>query len=269
MPGGRAYSPDLYRVTPADRAAVLALQSIPPDASLADDGTHVAWVANRFRMASIRAPGAREIWPDAETQYLTERTLTLASPPLYPWVVANQPGAPVRVPRYALVQQTEEGLAIWKWRGQDQDVILPRYDTGFEQGLTLVAAGTPPEGPAWGPTIKAVAPGTVPIWMAWGSAVPLDHRITFTLHLIDDQGRMVGQIDSEMDHGYFPTTLWHIFAAQYITMADAFPLQLSKDVQPGRYHLMAGAYNSDTVSPLSRLDGRGQWVELTTIDVVR
>ena len=55
--------------------------------------------------------------------------------------------------------------------------------------------------------------------------------------------------------------MWHIFAHQSLTMADVFPLPLSKDLPAGQYHLMAGAYNSETVGALSRLDGRGQWVD--------
>jgi hypothetical protein len=268
LPGGKAYAPDTYRVTEADRAAGSLLATIPPDASVASYGEYAAWVANRFRLASVGRPGGAEIWPSKATEYLAVRAPEpySISPPAYPWVVRLQPGARVWIPRYALIQKTDQGLTLWKWRGSEQDVILPRYDVAFEQGLNLVAAGTPPEGPTWGKSIKATAGSTVPVWMAWQAKTPLDQRITFSLHLVDAQDRGVAQVDREMADGHFPTTLWHSYETEPI-VADEFPLELPPDIPPGRYRLLAGAFRTETVAALSRLDG-GQWVELTQVEVM-
>ena len=268
LPGGQRYSPGNYRVTDADRSAAALLATIPPDASVASDNGYVPWVSNRFRLINLDRPAGAETWLGRATEYLAVRTLDQYSAvsPFYPWLVKTEAGKPVWVPRYGLVQQTAEGLTVWKWRGPEQDVLLPRYDADFEQGLRLVAAGTSPDGPAWGPVLKARAGTTVPIWMAWGSAVPLDQRITFSLHLLDGDGERVAQVDSEMARGHFPTTLWPQNETD-LAVADEFALELPADLPAGRYDLMAGAFRTETVAPLSRPDG-SQWVKLTQVEIL-
>jgi len=269
LPGGTAYAPDTFKVTEADRAAGTLLATIPPDASVASYGEYPAWVANRFRLATIGRPGGPEIWPDKAIEYLAVRAPepNSISSPAYPWVVRVQPGAPVWIPRYALIQKTDQGLTLWKWRGAEEDMTLPRYDVAFEQGLNLIAAGTPPEGPTWGQAIKTTAGSTIPVWMAWQAKSRLDQRITFSLHLVDAQGKGVAQVDREMAEGHFPTTLWHSYETEP-TVADEFPLELPDDIPPGRYRLLAGAFRTETVAALSRLDGGGQWTELTQVEVM-
>ena len=268
LPGGTAFVPELYRVTDADRAARALLATIPPDASVASDA-YVAWVANRFRLASLGGPGGPEIWPSKATEYLAVRApgpFSISSP-AYPWVVKVRPGESVWVPRYALVQEADQGLTIWKWRGAEHDVSLPRYDVGFDFGLDLVAAGTPPEGPAWGQAITTRGGTTLPVWMAWQAKSRLDERITFSLHLVDTENKTVAQVDREMAEGHFPTTLWHVYQTEP-TIADEFPLEIPAALPPGRYRLLAGAFRSESVAALSRTDGGGQWVELAQIEIV-
>ncbi|MBI3957900.1 MAG: hypothetical protein HY328_03745 [Chloroflexi bacterium] len=269
LPGGKAYASHTYQVTDADRAAGTLLAIIPPDASVASYGEYAAWVANRFRLASIGRPGGSEIWPDKATEYLVVRVPEpySISAPAYPWVVRIQPGAPVWVPRYTLLQKTDQGLSLWKWRGSEYDVILPRYDIAFEQDLNLVAAGTPPEGPSWGQTITATTGNTIPIWMAWQAKSRLNERMTFSLHLVDAQNNVVAQVDREMAEGHFPTTLWHSYETKP-TLADEFPLALPNSLTPGRYHLLAGVFRTETVVALNRLDGGGQWVELAQVEIL-
>ena len=102
---------------------------------------------------------------------------------------------PIRVERYALIKKTDQRLALWQWRGAQSDAYLPCDDALFERGLTLLAAGTPPEGPAWGPVVTTTAGTTLPIWLAWDVAAPLYRRLTFSLHLLDETGKRVAQVD--------------------------------------------------------------------------
>jgi uncharacterized membrane protein len=270
LPGGQAYTPELYRVTTADREAASLLATIPADASVGAFGEYVSWVANRFRMSSTGGPAGIEVWPTTATEYLAIRQPEPPAtiPPAAPHVVRPQPDTPIRVERYALVKKTAQGLALWKWRGPESDAYLPRYDVAFEQGLTLLAAGMPPDAPAWGPVVTTAPGSTLPIWLAWNAATPLDHRITFSLHLLDESGKRVAQVDREMGGGYFPTTLWHRYEKNP-SMADEFPLELPPDLAPGRYHLLAGAFETENVAALSRTDGGGQWVELAQIAIKR
>jgi hypothetical protein len=135
----------------------------------------------------------------------------------------------------------------------------------FERGLALVGAGLPPESMAWGAVIDAEPGATLPIWMAWAAQRPVDQRITFTLHLVDASDRLVAQIDQEMGRGRFPITLWHDWLQSPI-VADEFELPIPVDLAPGRYRLLAGAYNSETVALLAQLNG-GSWFELALVEV--
>jgi hypothetical protein len=61
--------------------------------------------------------------------------------------------------------------------------------------MVLVAAGSPSGGPKWGPMIEVEPETMLPIWLAWTAHHPLDQRITFTLHLVDDAGEHIAQVD--------------------------------------------------------------------------
>jgi hypothetical protein len=154
-----------------------------------------------------------------------------------------------------------------KARGRDQDVLLTRFDVAFEHGLTLVGAGLPPEFTSWGDVISVEPGTTLPIWMAWAAQRPLEQRITFTLHLVDGSGKLVTQIDQEMGQGRFPITLWHDWL-QTPVVTDEFDLPIPSDLLPGRYRLLVGAYNSETVALLAKLNG-GLWFELALVDVIQ
>ena len=267
LPGGLAFNADTYRVTEAHREARSLLATIPPDASVASDGEYEPWLANRFRMSRMVGPQGFEVGPSRVAEYMAAKKpgLNAVSSPGYPWIVRNEPGAPVRFPRYALIKETAQGLVLSKWLGPEHDVVMSRYDASFNDGLNLVAAGTPPEAPVWGSTVE-VSPGTtLPVWMAWQATEPIDRRITFSLHLVDADNRVVAQADREMGGGQYPTTLWYLWH-ENLTVAGEFPLELPPDLPAGRYRLLAGAFETETVSPLSRPDG-SQWVELATLDI--
>lgn len=267
LPGGQAYNADTFRVTEADQEARSVLATIPPDASVASDGDYAPWLGNRFLIGGMSGPHGVEVGPSRVPEYLAVKkpALDAVTAPAYPWIVRNEPGSPVQVPRYAVIKETAQGLVLSKWLGPEQDVVMPRYDVSFDDSLNLVAAGMPPEAPAWGPTIE-VSPGrSLPIWMAWQAAKPIDRRITFSLHLVDANNGVVAQADREMGGGQYPTTLWTLWQEQP-TIAGEFPVDLPSDLPAGRYRLLAGAFETETVSPLSRPDG-SQWVELATIEI--
>ncbi len=91
-------------------------------------------------------------------------------------------------------------------------------------------------------------------------------RITFSLHVVDQNGERVAQADSEMAGGRFPTNLWNTWVDRPM-LADAFPVTLPDDLPPGRYRLLGGAFETEAVRALARPDG-SQWVELAEIEVM-
>jgi len=89
----------------------------------------------------------------------------------------------------------------------------------------------------------------------------------FSLHLVDSDQQTLAQVDSEMHSGRFPTTLWHTWMRDPIVV-DEFPLVIPADLPAGRYPLLAGAFDLETVSALITPDG-SPWLELTVLEVTR
>jgi hypothetical protein len=272
LPGARSHKPTDFVITEEAQAARALVAGIPPDAAVVSDWSYLPWLANRLRIDMPLLPPFQPYQltaPNPPPDYVLTQTPGpgAISAPLYPWIVEDRPGHQIRVPRFTSQGMTPGGLDLWKWRGPEHDVVLSRYVAPFERGLVLVAAGLPPESPLCGPVIEVVPDKTLPIWMAWAGRSPLDQRITFTLHLVGDDGQRVAQVDQEMGEGYFPTTLWHDWL-EYPIVVDEFELSIAPSVPPGRYHLLAGAYESETVVPLVRPDG-SSWFELATVEVLQ
>jgi uncharacterized membrane protein len=267
LPGGRASESGSAIGSEEAQTARALLASVPTEAAVASDWAYLPWLANRWLLDTVLAPPFPELAPTMPPDYLVSRmpAANSATSPHYPWTLRDPLEGSLRVPRYLPVETTPGGLVLFRWRGVEHDVELNRLDAPFERGMVLVAAGLPPGGPEWGPVIEVEAGTMLPIWLAWTAHHPLDRRVTFTLHLVDDIGEHIAQVDQEMGGGRFPVTLWHVWM-DTPTLADEFQLPISPELPPGRYRLLAGAYESDSVTPLLRPD-QDTWFELATIKV--
>ena len=267
LPGGRAHEPDAFAVTEEDRAIQALLATVPAGAAVAADWSFLPWVANRWQLDTLLSPPFELTAPDTPPDYISGQLPGpgAATAPVYPWVALDRPGRVLRVPRYSPEQTTPGGVALWKWRGPEQDVVLAPYDAPFEREMVLAAAGLPPEFPSWGPEIPIERGVTLPIWLAWAARRPLQQPIVFTLHLVDEAGQRVAQVDQEMGEGRYPTTLWHEWVDAPVVVGE-FPLAIPSDLPQGRYRLLAGAYTREGVAPLLRPDG-DPWLELTVLEV--
>jgi uncharacterized membrane protein len=269
LPGGGSYEPATFAITEEAHARRDLLEMIPADAAIAADWAYLPWLANRWQLDTLLSLPYPLAAADAPPDFLLTQMPGpgATSAPLYPWVVQARSGQTLRVPRFAPNSTTPGGLVLWKARGHEYDVLLTRFDVAFEQGLTLVGAGLPPEFESWGAVISVEPGTTLPVWMAWAAQRPLEQRITFTLHLVDRSGKLVTQIDQEMGQGRFPITLWHDWL-QTPVVADEFDLPIPSDLPPGRYRLLVGAYDSETVALLAQLNG-GSWFELALVEVIQ
>jgi uncharacterized membrane protein len=265
LPGEGGYRPAEYAVTDAARNARALMATIPRDASVAADSYLQPWLINRWRIGSLDwVPFSQ--FPGETPDYLAtqEPGPDAVEAPLYPWLQRDASDDPLLIPRFEREEVTSGGVAVWRRRA-GEDVPLARYDADFESGLKLVGAGLPPEVGNWDETLHAAPGETLPVWMAWQATLPLDRQITFSLHVVDEAGERVAQVDSEMAGGRFPTNLWNTWVDRPM-LADAFPVTLPVDLPPGRYRLLGGAFETDTVRALSRPDG-SQWIELAVIEV--
>jgi uncharacterized membrane protein len=267
LPGGRAFESSAFAVTEQDRTARSLLARIPLDAAVAADWEYLPWLAGRWELDTLLSPPYELIAPAEPPDYtLTQRPGPGAvSAPIYPWAVFDRPGEPLRVPRFSSIEETPYGLVLSAWLGPEDDVLMSRYDVEFERGLVLAAAGTPPGAPTWRPILSAEPGMALPVWVAWAAHQPLNQRITFTVQLVDERGERVAQVDHEMGGGRFPTTLWHEWMDVPV-LAGEFRIPIPPDLLAGRYRLIAGAYESETVVPLLRPDG-SPWAELIAVEV--
>ena len=74
--------------------------------------------------------------------------------------------------------------------------------------------------------------------------------------MLDSQGGLVAQRDSQPVHGSYPTTLW----APGETVVDRYQLNLPTSIGPGIYHLRIGMYLLETMQRLDIVDINNKWV---------
>ena len=107
----------------------------------------------------------------------------------------------------------------------------------------------------------------VEVTLFWQTAVPLQTRYKVFLHLLDENGNLVSQRDSEPGGGLALTTTWQPGEV----ILDNHGLLIPSDLPPGSYQLQLGLY--DLANPANRLpiatpDGIIDAYWLTTVIVV-
>jgi hypothetical protein len=103
-------------------------------------------------------------------------------------------------------------------------------------------------------TEQLAAGDILQLTLFWETAESLDTRYKIFLHLLDQNGRMVAQRDSEPGGGLEPTTTWEVGQS----VIDNHGLLLPDELQPGEYTLIMGLYEiSDPGARLS-LDNGGE-----------
>ncbi|MEM7343677.1 MAG: glycosyltransferase family 39 protein [Chloroflexota bacterium] len=117
----------------------------------------------------------------------------------------------------------------------------PQFDVGvtFGEQAELVGIDLPE---------TAVSPGdTLPLTLYWQAKAPLDRSWTVFVHLIDEAGQIVAQVDQIPGGGEFPTKGW--VPDEYLT--DSYNLILPADVPLSEgYQLRLGLYDANDFSRL-------------------
>jgi hypothetical protein len=110
---------------------------------------------------------------------------------------------------------------------------------------------------------QALPGDIVQVTLFWETARPLEQRYKLFLHLLDEQGTLLAQRDSEPGGGLVLTTTWEPGE----TVLDNHGLLVPPGTAPGAYRLMVGLY--DIADPSQRLllaDGHDAYL-LATITV--
>jgi uncharacterized membrane protein len=140
------------------------------------------------------------------------------------------------------------------------------YQVQFWNILQLIGADLP---------TAAFQPGNrLPFTLYWQSLAPVTVDLTSFVHLLDQEGRIVAQLDRipQDTWGYLPTSAWQPGRL----VVDQQTLTLPADLPPGQYRLVAGWYYAPTGQrlPLTNgpeLDGNpeGETVQIGVVTVTR
>ena len=105
------------------------------------------------------------------------------------------------------------------------------------------------------------APGEViTLTLYWEARARPSTDYQVFVHLVGEGPEPVAQGDGPPLLGDYPTTMW----APGEVIADPHPVALPADLPSGRYRLLVGMYDLETLARLARLDGGGDAVEIPT-----
>ena len=96
--------------------------------------------------------------------------------------------------------------------------------------------------------------GGLNVSLTWQALAPMAEDYTVFVQVLDDQDRLVGQVDSWPMQGTYPTSQWPLGAV----VEDAYRVQLSAEMPPGNYQLYLGWYLLADLHRLPVLDAAGQ-----------
>ncbi len=88
----------------------------------------------------------------------------------------------------------------------------------------------------------------------WQSIAKSDKDYTVFVHLLDSEGKLRAQLDTQPRGGAYPTTIWD--AGEIVR--DDYALALPRDLAPGEYRIAIGLYAYPSLARLPVWDARGQ-----------
>jgi 4-amino-4-deoxy-L-arabinose transferase-like glycosyltransferase len=103
-------------------------------------------------------------------------------------------------------------------------------------------------------TKTLLADSQIQVRLVWRAVSQLDADYTVFVHLLDAQGNIIAQHDSQPQGNYAPTSLWFVGEG----VEDIHPLQLPSQLPLGNYSLAIGMYNWKTGERLSVIDTHGE-----------
>lgn len=104
------------------------------------------------------------------------------------------------------------------------------------------------------PSTSVRAGNVVPLTMYWQSLTKPARDYTVFVHLLDANGRVLVQVDTQPHGGAYPTSLWE----PREIIRDNYALQLPADLTPGAYRIEVGLYEYPSFLRLGVSDARGQ-----------
>jgi hypothetical protein len=154
------------------------------------------------------------------------------------WIIhANQDGTSIimadairqHAPLYT-IRPTQVGFRLLPLPVWDPSVITHPADAGI--GPTVRWRG-------YDLSSTVARPGDVlPITLYWEATAPVGEDWTTFIHLLDENGEKVGQVDQSPGDGFYPPSAWR----PGLLVADQYEFPLDSKLKPGKYRLIFGWY---------------------------
>jgi hypothetical protein len=126
---------------------------------------------------------------------------------------------------------------------------LPEGAANFDDKIALLAVDMPD---------RTLQPGgQLALHLTWQGLGNMDEDYTVFVQVLDEQERIVGQVDSWPLQGTFPTSQWPVGER----VEDPYLVQLSETLPPGQYRLQVGWYLLETLRRLPLVDESGAAVD--------
>jgi len=162
--------------------------------------------------------------------------------------------------------QSGERLAVLDESGEaiDDRIVLdyiqigregvgrPQHPAEADFGGQVMLVGYDFDGPE---RRLSVEPGQViPITFYWQALTSMDRDYTVFVHLLDEEGRIWGQKDSQPLDGFYPTSFWDVEDM----VVDEHSILVKPNAPSGEYRLLVGIYLLSTMERLPLLDETGE-----------
>jgi 4-amino-4-deoxy-L-arabinose transferase-like glycosyltransferase len=194
--------------------------------------------------------------PNPKSQIPTSNPQSLISPT----VALFEVGTDVANGRYTLLLSAPDGKAICGWLARPSagcvlgevvvsGVALPEGATNFADQIALLAVEVPE---------RTLRPGgQLAVNLRWQALAAISENYTVFVQVLDEQDRLVGQVDSWPVQGTYPTSQWRVGEV----VEDEYRVQLAADLPPGAYRLQVGWYLLATLQRLPVVDEAGTAVD--------
>lgn len=101
--------------------------------------------------------------------------------------------------------------------------------------------------------VQKIDPPQLEVLLGWEALRDIGQSYTVFVHLLDEKGNLVTQHDSPPRGGAYPTNFW--LAGERVV--DEHIVPLPESLSPGRYRLMVGLYDPDSLTRLAVFGGQG------------
>jgi 4-amino-4-deoxy-L-arabinose transferase-like glycosyltransferase len=134
--------------------------------------------------------------------------------------------------------------------GEDTEGLVPGHEIGANLDDKIVLLGH--EG-----ILDSVEAGhDAQLTLYWQALARLEEDYTVFVHLLDEEGRIAAQHDTQPLQGFYPTSFWK----EGEVVGDEYHIHVDPSTPAGEYELVAGMYLVSTGDRLPILDEEGEIV---------